>query len=217
MEGRKFSFAGTDRFAKGMIILLSLVIAALVTWFWMWRSGLAAQAKMQEHLASEVLRFHILANSDSDSDQKLKLTIRDQILDYLEVRMPEGLDVTGTKRWMRRHVDDLEELGRKAAAEEGFDYPVTAAVTTCWFPDRTYGDLTFPAGNYEALRVEIGDAKGHNWWCVLYPGLCFFDSVNVVVPEKSRETLQNVLTEEEYAFMENDFQIKWYFAEQWKK
>ncbi len=217
MEDRKVSCGRTDRYARGIIILLSLVIAALITWFGMWRSGLAAQAKMQEHLAQEVLRFHILANSDSDGDQKLKLTIRDRILDYLEAQMPGGLDVAGTKRWMRRHVDDLEKLGRETAAENGCDYPVTAAVITCWFPDRTYGDMTFPAGNYEALRVEIGDAKGHNWWCVLYPGLCFLDAVNVVVPKESKETLQNVLTEEEYAFMTDDFRIKWYFAEQWKE
>lgn len=207
-----------EEYLQGMIITLSLVIAMLGTCFFAWKAGLSAQAQMQEHLAQEVLRFHILANSDSDRDQALKIKIRDQILDYLELEMPKNLDVGDTKRWIRRHVDELEALSRETAAENGYDYPVTAAVTTCWFPDKTYGDVTFPAGNYEALRVEIGDAQGHNWWCVLYPNLCFLDAANMVVPDESRQKLQNVLTEEEYAQITTaDFHIKWYFMEQWKR
>ena len=90
---------------------------------------------------------------------------------------------------------------------------MSAAVMTCWFPDKTYGDLTFPAGNYKALRIEIGEAKGHNWWCVLYPALCFMDSTNAVVPEEGRQKLKNVLTEEEYSRITADtkFRIRWFF------
>lgn len=93
---------------------------------------------------------------------------------------------------------------------------ITAAVTTCWFPDKTYGDVTFPAGNYEALRIEIGSAKGHNWWCVLYPSLCFRDAANAVVPNEGKEKLKHVLTEEEYSEITagTEFKISWYF---WKK
>lgn len=198
---------------KLIILILSLLLAALVTWLLMWRTGMAAQERMQAHLAQEVLRFHILANSDSQEDQALKITVRDEILDFLETEMPETPDVRETVRWIRRHADELEELGKKTVAEAGYDYPVHAAVTTCWFPDRTYGDMTFPAGNYEALRIELGDAEGHNWWCVLYPGLCFLDAANAVVPEEGKQKLQNVLTEEEYAQMttETDFRVKWYF------
>ena len=201
-----------------MILVLSLLLAALVTWVVMWRSGMAAEGRMQEHLAEEVLRFHILANSDSEEDQTLKLTVRDGILDFLEGEMPETLDVRETVRWIRRHADELEDVGREIVSKEGYDYPVHAAVTTCWFPDRTYGDMTFPAGNYEALRIELGDAKGHNWWCVLYPSLCFLDAANAVVPEEGKQKLQNVLTEEEYAQIttETDFRIKWYFLERGK-
>ena len=76
---------------------------------------------------------------------------------------------------------------------------VSVAVTTCYFPDRTYGDVTFPAGNYKTLRIELGDAAGHNWWCVLYPNLCFLDTTNAVLPEKGKQQLKKVLTEEEYS------------------
>lgn len=216
--GNKAVPGSQSHMEKYIIMLLSLLLAALVTWFLLWRSGIAAQERLQEHLAREVLRFHILANSDSDEDQALKITVRDQILDYLESEMPKALDVHETVRWIRRHMDDLEEVSRKTVAAQGYDYPVNAAVTTCWFPDRTYGDMTFPAGNYEALRIELGDAKGHNWWCVLYPGLCFMDAANAVITEEGKQKLQNVLTEDEYEQItaETDFHIKWYFLGRWK-
>lgn len=214
----KVEIGSQSRMEKYVIILLSLFLAALVTWFFLWRSGIAAQERLQEHLAQEVLRFHILANSDSEEDQALKITVRDQILDYLEAEMPKYSDVHETVRWIRSHMDELEEVSQKTVSEQGYDYPVNAAVTTCWFPDRTYGDMTFPAGNYEALRVELGDAKGHNWWCVLYPSLCFTDAANAVIPEEGKQKLQNVLTEDEYEQItaETDFHIKWYFLERWK-
>lgn len=201
-----------------VIFILSLLLAAMAAWFVMWRTGQEARSRMQEHLAEEVLRFHILANSDREEDQALKLTVRDRILAYLDAEMPETSNARETAHWLRSHVDELEAVGQRTAAEQGYSYPVSAAVTTCWFPDRTYGDMTFPAGNYEALRIELGDARGHNWWCVLYPGLCFTDAANAVIPEEGRQKLRDVLTEEEYSQITPtaDFQIKWYFLEHWK-
>lgn len=205
--------------ASRIILMLALIIATLITGFITWNMNLNAQAKAQEHLAREVLRFHILANSDSDEDQNLKMKVKEQVLDYLKESMPDGLRVDETRDWMRRNTDKLEELSIETVLSEGKDYPVSAAVTTCYFPEKTYGDVTFPAGNYTALRIEIGAAKGHNWWCVLYPNLCFTDATNAVVPEESKEELKNVLTEEEYEQVtaQSDFKIKWYFLEQFKK
>ena len=136
----------------------------------------------------------------------------------MEKTLPKGLDVDRTKDWMRRHTDELENVAAAVIEKEGQDYPVSAAVTTCYFPEKTYGDVTFPAGNYEALRVEIGAAKGHNWWCVLYPNLCFLDAANAVVPEEGKKELKSVLTEEEYSQVtaQSDFKIKWYFLENLK-
>ena len=93
---------------------------------------------------------------------------------------------------------------------------VSVAVTTCYFPDRTYGDVTFPAGNYKTLRIELGEAAGHNWWCVLYTNLCFLDTTNAVLPEKGKQQLKKVLTEEEYSEVTagSKFQIRWFF---WKE
>lgn len=117
------------------------------------------------------------------------------------------------RRLAREHTDEIEAVGRSVLAEAGSDETVNAAVTTCFFPDRTYGDLTFPAGNYEALRVEIGAARGHNWWCVLYPNLCFLDSTNAVMPDEGKQKLKDVLTEEEYSGITatSRFKIGWFF------
>ena len=177
------------------------------------RADAASRAELQEHLAEEVLRFHVLANSDSEEDQSLKIKVRDSVLAFLEENMPETDSASETTAWAREHIDAIEEVGRDTVAASGADQTVSAAVTTCWFPDKSYGDITFPAGNYEALRIEIGAAKGHNWWCVLYPSLCFLDTTNAVVPEEGKQKLKNVLTEEEYAEVTatSDFEISWFF------
>lgn len=205
-----------EKRAVKICFVLAVILAALITAGIYFRVDAAAQEKLQEHLAQEVLRFHVLANSDSDEDQELKLQVRDAVLAYMEENMPEEDSADAVKDWARAHIDEIEDASCSVIAENGADYPVSAAVTTCWFPDKSYGDVTFPAGNYEALRIEIGEAKGHNWWCVLYPGLCFMDTVNAVVPDEGKEQLKNVLTEEEYSRItaDTDFKISWFF---WRK
>ena len=197
----KGCLAAFEKYAPGICIALALILAALVTGWICSRAEMISRAELQEHLADEVLRFHVLANSDSEADQAQKLAVRDAVLDYLETEMPQDPDEEETERWIRGHVDEIGAVSRDAAA------------ASCWFPDKTYGDLTFPAGNYKALRIEIGEAKGHNWWCVLYPALCFMDSTNAVVPEEGRQKLKNVLTEEEYSRITADtkFRIRWFF------
>ncbi|HIZ81818.1 MAG TPA: stage II sporulation protein R [Candidatus Mediterraneibacter pullistercoris] len=202
-----------EKRAVRICFALSLILASLLTMGMYRRVEAAEQSQLQEHLAEEVLRFHVLANSDSTSDQELKIRVRDAVLAMMEEDMPETASVDETKAWVRSHIDEIEDVSRKTVADAGEEYPVSAAVTTCWFPDRSYGDVTFPAGNYEALRIEIGAAQGHNWWCVLYPGLCFKDAANAVMPDESRKRLKTVLTEEEYSRItaDTDFKIGWFF------
>ena len=201
------------RHAVKISFVLPLMLAALITLGACRRADEASRMELQAHLAQEVLRFHVLANSDSDADQDLKLKVRDAALAYMEANMPKSSGADETKSWVRAHIDEIEAVSRDTVADAGKDYPVSAAVTTCWFPDKSYGDVTFPAGNYEALRIEIGEAKGHNWWCVLYPSLCFMDTTNAVVSEEGKEKLKNVLTEEEYSGItaETEFKISWFF------
>lgn len=204
--------------AEAVICFLSLLIAALLTGMVTWKNNVSAQMQMQQHLAEEVLRFHVLANSDSEEDQRLKLKVRDAVLEQMKNTLPEGLDVEETKEWARMHTDILRKTAEDIVTDNGYAYPVSAAVTTSYFPEKTYGDVTFPPGNYTALRIEIGAAKGQNWWCVLYPNLCFMDAVHAVVPEEGKKQLEEVLTEEEYHQVISDgtFEIRWKAADFFK-
>lgn len=204
-----------EKRVKMAAVIVTIIVASFVTNFLMYNEKTNVQAAMQQSLAQEVLRFHVLANSDSEEDQALKMKVKEAVLAHIDQEMPETKNVTETSEWMRRHVEELKQVGEAVIQKEGYDYTVSAAVTTCWFPEKTYGDLTFPQGNYKALRIEIGEAKGQNWWCVLYPGLCFVDAVNAVVPEEGKEKLRSVLSDDEYSFLdgEKDFKIGFYFLE----
>lgn len=195
----------------------AIVLAVLVTGVTAEKKGMLAQAKMasvQKRMAKEVFRFHVLANSDSEEDQELKMKVKGEIIAYMKEDLPYSDGVETDEGVGREHIRMRSKRwlhGRLKKA--GYDYPVKAKVTTCYFPDKTYGDVTFPQGEYEALRIEIGEAKGQNWWCVLYPNLCFIDAVNAVVPEEGKEELKEVLDEEEYEMVTagTKFKIKWFF------
>lgn len=194
---------------KKVCILAGILMAFLVT-------GIAVNVKkdkMQKELAEQVFRFHVLANSDSKADQELKLKVKDRILSYMKEELPESDSVDTTKEWAKSHTKELEEVATEVVREEGYDYRVKASVLFCNFPDKSYGDVTFPAGRYEALRIEIGEGGGQNWWCVLYPNLCFFDAVHAVVPDEGKEDLKKVLEEDTYEMVTSTsrFRIKWFF------
>lgn len=194
---------------KKICAIVGIFISILVT-------GLMVNAKkneMQEELAEQVFRFHVLANSDSDQDQALKMQVKEAVIAYMKQELPESDCVETTKAWARENLDQIEAVAAKIIVAEGYDYAVKAEVTVCDFPDKTYGDITFPAGEYEALRIEIGDAKGQNWWCVLYPNLCFIDAVHAVVPDKGKEELKEVLEEDTYEMVTTTtrFKIRWFF------
>ena len=156
------------------------------------------QREIQQGIAGEVFRLHVIANSDTEEDQKLKLKIKTRIVEYLEEIMGKDADLEETKEAVLTHLGEIEREAEKLVHEQGFDYPVKAVVEKTYFPKKSYGDCTFPAGEYEALNVKIGEARGHNWWCVLYPSLCFIEDTYGVVTEEKKEDLKSVLTTEEF-------------------
>lgn len=208
-----------DEMWKKQLLCMVISIAAglLVTGGVM--RGKALAYKMEETqmgLAEEVFRFHVLANSNSEADQELKLKVRDGVISYMKEQLSEDADKEETKRWAKRNLNRLENVAKEIVINEGFSYDVEAKVEIISFPKKTYGDITFPAGDYEALRILIGDAVGNNWWCVLYPNLCFIDSIHAVVPKEEKEELKEVLTDEEYEMITvgTKFKIKWFFLGQ---
>lgn len=156
------------------------------------------QREIQQGIAGEVFRLHVIANSDTEEDQKLKLKIKTRIVEYLEEILGKDADLEETKEAVLTHLGEIEREAEKLIHEQGFDYPVKAVVEKTYFPKKSYGDCTFPAGEYEALNVKIGEARGHNWWCVLYPSLCFIEDTYGVVTEEKKEDLKSVLTTEEF-------------------
>ena len=203
---------------KWICAAVAILIAGIVMGMTIYRQSVLVEAKVektQEKLAEEVLRFHVLANSDSEEDQQLKMKVKEAVIAYMKRELPNAESVEETKEWTGSHEKELEEVAGRVISEEGYTYPVKAELTESYFPQKTYGDVTFPAGEYEALRIEIGKPKGHNWWCVLYPNLCFLDTTNAVVPDKGKKQLKQVLTEEEYSKVtaNTKFKIGWYF---WK-
>lgn len=167
----------------------------------------------QEHMAQEVFRFHVLANSDSEEDQTLKMKVKENVISYMKKELPASESVEMTKRWASSHHAQIENVSRMTLRREGSNDKVRVEITKSYFPDKTYGDITFPRGEYDALRVMIGTAEGKNWWCVLYPNLCFIDAVHAVVPEQGKKELKNVLAEEEYEMVTalSKFKVKWFF------
>ena len=140
------------------------VLIAVVAGSWLGRE--------QQELADSVIRFHVIANSDSDEDQALKLAVRDRVLAQAEEIYPEGATLAEAQAALEGHLNLLAAAGREVVEEQGYDYPVAAALEDCWFPTKEYEGFALPAGNYTALRVTIGEGKGQNWWCVAFPRLC---------------------------------------------
>lgn len=115
-----------------------------------------------------IIRLHVVANSDSPQDQALKLAVRDEIIKTMEGQ--ETLE--DARGYIDSHLDEIEAAAEKVIRERGFDYPASARHKVTFIPEKSYEDLTLPAGNYEALRVTLGRGEGQNWWCVIFPQLC---------------------------------------------
>lgn len=156
------------------------------------------QALSQQHIASQIIRLHVIANSDKTADQTLKKEVKDQVVTYLRSRMNQAASIQSARRVICQEMDALKQIAEKKIRQEGYDYPVTVSLGTTYFPVKEYGDMAFPAGDYEALRVQIGESKGRNWWCVMYPSLCLVDGVYQTVPESSKDKLKQVLSTSEY-------------------
>lgn len=166
--------------------------------------------KMQQEIAEKIIRFHVIANSDSKEDQNLKLQVRDavggemqQLLSGIENRME-------CEAVLRQNREQITETAERVIAQAGYDYKVETFLKEVDFPVKSYGNYTFPAGAYEALEIVIGEGAGHNWWCVMYPNMCFSGSVYEVVDEDAKNSLKEVLSAEEYreVLESGDYQVQ---------
>ena len=151
-----------------------------------------------ESYKDKLIRFHVLANSDSPMDQELKLKVRDNIIENMNSKFEKSSSIEETREIIKENIENMKTIALNEIHKNGKDYDVDIKLEKSNFPTKSYGKFTLPAGEYEAVRVLIGEAKGQNWWCVMFPPLCFVDVVNGVTDTKTEEDMKKYLTEEEY-------------------
>ena len=183
--------------------LFALLIGFLSIVFTQQRKN-SVYAAAQQELASHVVRFHVLAESDSKEDQELKLLVKTAVLEYMEQPLARASSAEEALELLEQYTDNIIQVAYDVLEEHNSDLSVTAGTELVYFPEKTYGDLTFPAGYYTAYRILLGSGAGQNWWCVLYPPLCFIDVTHCIIPEDSKEAIQSFLNEEEYALITAD-------------
>lgn len=156
---------------------------------------------ISEGLAENIFRLHILANSDSEEDQNLKLKVRDAILDYMNTLTADMSDKQAVIALSKEHTADFQKIAEQVIHENGYNYSVNIEIGNFYFPTKYYGNISLPAGNYDALKIDIGEAKGQNWWCSLFPPLCFVSISSGVIDEEGEEYLKETLSEEEFSIV----------------
>jgi len=134
-----------------------------------------AQSK---EIANEVFRLHILANSDSNEDQALKLAVRDEIQKFCENIDKTAKTKEEAEKIIKQRLPEIIEIASREVHKRGFSYPVKGEIVNMYFTNRVYDSITLPAGNYDAVRITIGNGKGHNWWCVMFPPICISAAEN---------------------------------------
>ncbi|MDI3480626.1 MAG: stage sporulation protein [Tepidanaerobacteraceae bacterium] len=155
-----------------------------------------------DEISGKIIRLHIIANSDCPEDQALKLRVRDDIIKAFDNKI-EGIDdIDASREYIKTHLKDIEQIALQEIKKSGKDYSVKVVFGKFMFPVKTYGYITLPAGEYEALRVIIGKGEGANWWCVLFPPLCFVDITHGLTSEEAKTRLHTVLSERELAAVE---------------
>lgn len=161
-------------------------------------------------LSKAVFRLHVIANSNTTEDQELKLKVRDSLLNYMNSICSNCSTKEEAISIAHNNINNFQQIAEKTVLENGYNYPVKIDINNFYFPTKNYGDISLPAGYYDALKVEIGDAKGKNWWCVMFPSLCFIDISSGIVNDSAKENLENNLEEESYNLIsdKNSSEIK---------
>lgn len=153
---------------------------------------------LSENYKDKLIRFHVIANSDSDEDQELKLKVRDAVIEYLQPKLSKSKNISQSEEIIKNEYDQIEKISENIIKENGYTYDIKVGIEYSNFPTKQYSSVVLPAGEYKALKIVIGEGTGKNWWCVMFPPLCFIDEENGVIDKATDEKLKEVLTEEEY-------------------
>ena len=185
---------------KSSIFKRFITILLLLTLF-VFVSALSYVSAVSNNISNSVFRLHVIANSDSKEDQNLKYIVRDELIKYMNEIAKDCTSKQEVIDLAQNNISKFEDIAKETIKKNGYDYNVTIEIGNFDFPTKSYGDITLPAGNYDSLRVKIGNAEGQNWWCVMFPPLCFVDVTSGIVPEESKQEMQDAMPEEEYSLI----------------
>ena len=192
---------------SGLLIILAGITKGVIQY----------SQNVTESISDQVIRFHVVANSDTTDDQLLKQKVRDYVIEFVEPLLSESKSVEETKYILEGSLPVIKEIAEEVVEDWGREYPVYVALDKANFPTKAYGDVVLPAGEYEACRIVIGEGKGENWWCVMYPPLCYLDVATGVVLLEGKEQLQNELNNEQYQLItdqaDKKYEIKFKLVE----
>jgi stage II sporulation protein R len=186
---------------KRFIFILFLLI--LFIFF----SVISYASNISNNLESNIFRLHILANSDSSIDQSLKLKVRDNIINYLENLCDNCKSKTEFYTIINENLNNIKNIASETILNNGFSYPISIELGNFYFPTKHYGNISFPAGDYDGIRIKIGEAKGENWWCSLFPPLCFTDISSGIIDSNASKNLENNISSEEFSIVSSNNKI----------
>ncbi len=190
------------------LLIKSACIAFVLTVIY---SVIPFEAQCSE-LSQDVFRLHILANSDSEADQNLKIKVRDKVLDYTEDLFNSANSKEEAESIISDNLQSISNVAYQTVLDNGYDYVVTAEITNMYFTTRYYEGYTLPSGMYDALRITIGEGEGHNWWCVMYPSICISSA------EDKESKAKEALDDDEYNIVCNEqYQYKFKVVEMFEK
>ena len=175
----------------------------------------------QADIANEVVRLHILANSDNEADQAVKLLVRDGLLPHFSALLADADGKADAYAVLAGELKNIEVEATAILHANGFGYGARASLSRVYFPTRHYGDIALPAGEYDALRIELGTGGGQNWWCMLFPPLCYVDITQTEVSPALKEELDALLTTEGATLVtrskDADVRIRFKIVEIWQE
>lgn len=185
--------------------LKNFIILAILLFLYTFICAQNYVSAVSNNLSQAVFRLHVLANSNSEEDQNLKYKVRDGLIKYMNNICSNCSTKAEAISIANEHKNDFQEIAQNIVKGNGYDYPVKINIGNFYFPTKNYGDISLPAGPYDALKVEIGEAKGQNWWCVLYPPMC-------IPAAQPTQELNDVLNESEMEIVTSEPKYEIRFA-----
>ena len=183
-------------------VRLSILVLSLIAVMSIMSISISGEVKKistaSEDYKNKLIRFHVIANSDSDEDQNLKLKVRDAVIAYLQPKLELSNSIEESESIIKSEYKELENISKNIVLENGYKYDISVGIDYSTFPTKQYSNVVLPAGEYKALRIIIGEGKGKNWWCVMFPPLCFVDEQSSIIDTETDKKLREILTEEEY-------------------